>query len=217
MTDGICAVVGVGPGIGMAVASRFGAEGYKIVLMARSKDKLTSYAAELERDGIQSNSYPLDAGNFNAIRTVFKQAQSELGPMDVLIYNAANYNPGKPSALTPESVTEAFRVTVVGALACAQAVLPSMRERQSGTILLTGGGLALHPAADYASLSIGKAGLRSLAYSMGQELILEGIQVATVTIAGTVKEGTHFDPTLIANVYWQLHTDNRNKREIIYD
>lgn len=217
MPQGICAIVGVGPGIGMAVASRFGAEGYELALMARSADRLDGYVAELSNQGIQARGYSLDAGNFPQIDNGFAQAVSDMGPVDVLIFNAASYNPGKPSVITPQSLVDAFQITVAGALACAQAVLPSMRERGTGTILLTGGGLALHPAADYASLAIGKAGIRSLAYSLGQEISADGIQVATVTIAGFVKEGTHFDPTLIAEAYWALHTTDRDQREIIYE
>jgi len=93
-----------------------------------------------------------------------------------------------------------------------------MRASGKGTILFTGGGLALHPNPQVASLSVGKAAIRNLAYSLGAELELEGIQVATVTIAGYVKPGTHFDPDLIAETYWQLHTQKtgERQREIVY-
>jgi len=58
---------------------------------------------------------------------------------------------------------------------------------------------------DAASLSIGKAGIRSLAYTLAQEMEGTGIHVATVTIGGTVEPGTHFDPDLIAQSYLNLH------------
>lgn len=70
---------------------------------------------------------------------------------------------------------------------------------------MTGGGLASHPFADAVSLEIGKAGIRSLAFTLAQELKDSGIHVATVTICGTVQSGTHFDPDTIAQSYLALH------------
>lgn len=217
MPDGICAVVGMGPGIGMAVARRFGAEGYRIALMARRSDKLDDYKQQLAEDGITASTYQLDAANYDQIRQVMIDVVEDMGFIEVLIYNAANYNPGRPTSVTPESVTRAFRVTVGGALTSAQAVIPEMRVRRMGTVIFTGGGLALYPSVEYASLAIGKASIRSLAYTLGDELSKDGIQAGTVTIAGSVQAGTHFDPMLIADSYWQLHTTSRDKREIIYD
>jgi short-subunit dehydrogenase len=93
-----------------------------------------------------------------------------------------------------------------------------MREQKKGTILFTGGGLALNPYPAYASLAIGKAAIRSLAFSLGGELEADNIQVATVTIFGMVKPDTHFDPDLIAEAYWTLHTQpaGERQREIQY-
>ena len=76
-----------------------------------------------------------------------------------------------------------------------------------GSILFTGGGLALYPeyGANASSLTAGKSALRGLTYAMAKELEPEGIHVATVTIAGTVAEGTAFAPDTIAECYWALH------------
>jgi hypothetical protein len=66
-----------------------------------------------------------------------------------------------------------------------------------------------------ASLSIGKAGIRSLAFTLNEELAPQGVFVGTVTICGYVKPGTFFDPDRIAESYWQLH-ERRETREIIF-
>jgi NAD(P)-dependent dehydrogenase (short-subunit alcohol dehydrogenase family) len=109
-------------------------------------------------------------------------------------------------------------VNVIGALISAKQVLPHMREQQRGSILFTGGGLALGPAPQYASLAMGKAALRNLAYSLGGELEDENILVGTVTIAGYIKPGTHFAPERIADAFWALHAQEPGQREheIIY-
>ncbi|MEL7237210.1 MAG: SDR family NAD(P)-dependent oxidoreductase, partial [Chloroflexota bacterium] len=130
---------------------------------------------------------------------------NSIGTADVLVYNAAVITQGTPSHLDPEELVAHFRVNVAGALAAAQACLPHKQETGSGTILLTGGGLALYPAAQFSSLSIGKAGIRSLAKSLHDELKPSNIHVATVTVGGFVKAGTYFDPDKIAEAYIALH------------
>ena len=78
-----------------------------------------------------------------------------------------------------------------------------------GSILFTGGGLALDPTGwlAAASLAIGKAGLRSLAQTLHAELAPKGIHAGTVTVAGAIAPGTPFDPAHIADAFWSLHED----------
>jgi NAD(P)-dependent dehydrogenase (short-subunit alcohol dehydrogenase family) len=98
-----------------------------------------------------------------------------------------------------------LQVSVGGALAAVQAVLPAMRARGRGTLLLTGGGFAFEPMPPMASLGAGKAALRNLAFSLHADLAPAGIHAGTVTICGTVKPGTAFDPDRIADSFWALH------------
>jgi short-subunit dehydrogenase len=102
---------------------------------------------------------------------------------------------------------------VAGALTTVKEVIPHM---ENGTILLTGGGLALYPNANLASLSIGKAALRSLAYSLHQELSPKGIYVGTLTIKGFVKEETYFSPENIANTFFSMYK-NQIETEIMFE
>jgi NAD(P)-dependent dehydrogenase (short-subunit alcohol dehydrogenase family) len=114
-----------------------------------------------------------------------------------------------PSGLTPEAALADFAVNVAGALAATRAVLPGMRAAGRGTILFTGGGLALDPTGwlPAASLAIGKAGLRSLAQTLHAELAPQNIHAGTVTIAGMVAAGTAFDADRIAQAFWAMHED----------
>jgi short-subunit dehydrogenase len=129
-----------------------------------------------------------------------------MGRPSVLVYNASAGRAGRPTSLSERSLVSDFRINAVAPLWCVQEVLDGMMEAGRGTILLTGGGLALAPQADLASLSIGKAAIRSLAFSLAQELEPAGIHVATVTICGFVQEGTQFSPDSIAAEFWRLHT-----------
>lgn len=218
MTDKICVVVGAGPGVGLAVAKRFGREGFQLALVARRAEALAQYTAELEQTGLAAYAFPADAADFASLAQALAQIKAQHGSPEVLVYNAALIKPEPPSTLPVENLTAAFRVNVAGALVCAQQVIPEMKARQRGTILFTGGGLALNPYPGYASLAASKAALRNLTYSLGADLEADGIQVATVTIAGFVQPGTHFDPDLIAEKYWELHCQppGQREREIVY-
>lgn len=218
MSQPVIAIVGVGPGVSMAVAARFAREGYYPALVARRRQALDGYAAELGTQGYNATGFPADAGDAESLAGAFASIRQQLGDPAVLVYNAAVVSPGTPSTLDPAQVVADFKVNVVGALVAAQQVIPAMRRREQGSILLTGGGLSLYPAPPYASLAIGKAGIRNLAYSMAGELSDAGIHVATVTIAGFVQSGTFYDPALIAEQYWRLHQQPAGawETEIIY-
>lgn len=214
----VCLVVGAGPGIGAAVALAFAREGYDIALAARSPDKLKAYTAPIEKAGAAARCYGVDAGDEAALRGLFAQVRREFGDPEVVVYNPAAHAPGKPTTLQTERVAADFRVNVTGALVCAQEAAEAMKTRGRGTILLTGGGFAHEPAANYASLSLGKAALRNLTYTLAQELGAHGIHVATVTVYGFVQSGTHFDPSRIADAYLRLHRQAAGhfQTEVIY-
>jgi NAD(P)-dependent dehydrogenase (short-subunit alcohol dehydrogenase family) len=195
----VACVVGVGPGLGLALARRFSREGYAVLGLARDPSKLTPEPGLTLRAA--------DAADAGALATALGQD----GPVEVLLYNAyrATMATTGPSSLDPDALIEDFRVNVAGALAAVRAVLPGMLAAGRGTILLTGGGLALDPTGwlPAASLAVGKAGLRSLALTLHAELAPRGVHVGTVTVAGQIKPDTAFDPDRIADTFWSLHAD----------
>ena len=121
------------------------------------------YADTLRKEGADARGFPVDAGDFDSLAGALGKIDQELGAPEVLVYNAAVLRRGSPTSLSGDDLLADFRVNVAGALVCARHVAAAMRERKRGTILLTGGGLALSPHPDFASLAVGKAGIRSLA------------------------------------------------------
>lgn len=83
--------------------------------------------------------------------------------------------------------------------------MPSMKAAGRGTILFTGGGLALEPYPEWATLAAGKAALRSLGLGLHKQLLPWSIHVAVVAVAGIVEPEGPFDPDRIADQYWRLH------------
>ena len=201
----VCAIVGVGPGIGLALARKFGGEGFEVAMMSRRAKALAQYATTLTESGVGAHAYPADAGDPASLAAAFKSIRETLGHPTVLVYNAAALHEGSPTSLTPETLIEEFGINVAGALVSVQQVVSEMRAAGTGTILFTGGGLSIEPYPAYASLALGKAALRSLGISLAKDLEEHGIHVATVTICGFVEAGSLFDPDAIAYEYWRLH------------
>lgn len=198
-------IVGMGPGVSAAVAQRFAREGYAVGAIARSAEQLDQTLQPLREQGLRVAAATADAGHLPALRQAIDALRGALGDPDVLVYNAAGLTHAPMAQLSAEQLAADLAVSVVGAHAAAQAVLPAMRERGSGSILLTGGGFAFEPMPTMASLGVGKAAIRNLAFSLHADLKDHGVHAATVTICGVVAAGTAFDPVRIAEAYWQLH------------
>lgn len=215
MSKKLIVVVGAGPGVGNHVAKKFGVNNFRVVLVSRNQDTLDQYVKELSSEGIEAYAVAADAASPVSLTKAFDRIKKTYGSTDVLVYNAAILKGGKPTSLTAESLISHYQVDVAGALHSALQVIPDQVKQQAGTILFTGGGLAMYPSAEYAALGIGKAAMRNLAFSLAEELKPQGIFVGTVTIAGAVAPGTHFAPELIADKYWELY-EKREEREIVY-
>ena len=130
------------------------------------------------------------------------------GAPGVIIYNAVMGAPDQLLSSTVAHLQQAYAVDVIGAIVVAQSAAPAMRAAGFGTIIVTGGGFADHPIPALATLSLGKAALRSAATMLGVDLGADGIRVATLTIAGQIAAGTSFDPSRIAERYWEVvHSD----------
>jgi NAD(P)-dependent dehydrogenase (short-subunit alcohol dehydrogenase family) len=220
MGDQICVVVGVGAGLGLAIAQRFGKEGYQIGMIARRLEALQAHEKTLADNNIKAIGFSADVADADSLTQAFSQIHDRLGMPSVLIYNAAVIREYDPLIIPAETVVQEFKVIVVGALTSIQQVVPGMKSVGHGTILLTGGGLAFDEFSppQYLPLAIGKVSIRKLCFTMANALEPDNIHVATVTIGGTIQPGTHFDPNAIAEVYWQLHAEEHSawQREMVY-
>jgi NAD(P)-dependent dehydrogenase (short-subunit alcohol dehydrogenase family) len=215
----VALIVGMGPGLSAALAERFGAGGYAIAGFSRQPGKSDAIVARVQQRGRDMVMHAVDASDFASLAGTIADIETTTGPIEVLIYNAYRASYALPSSVPPDELMADIRVNVGGALAAVQAVLPAMRRRGRGSILLTGGGLALDPTGwlEASSLAVGKAGLRSLAYTLNKELTGTGLRVSTVTVAGPIAAGTGFAPELIAEAFWQLHVaEGEAPAEIIY-
>jgi len=213
----VAMVIGAGPGLGAAVARRFAREGFSIGLVARKDDTLAATTEELAKLGANTRSFAADTTDAAAVTALFATARAELGPTDVLVYNAGAFQMGGILDVSPEDFERCWKAGCLGAFLCAREVVPAMVERGRGTILLTGATASLRGSARFSCLAVGKFGLRALGQSMARELGDRGIHVAHVVIDGQIDSSrtrayapnrpTHsfLAPDAIAETYWQLH------------
>ena len=189
-----------------------------MALLARRAAALEDYTQLLADEGIEARAYGVDAALPDSLVAAFDHVRRDSGDPAILIYNAAILRQKHILEETASQLVEDLRANVVGAVVSAQQVAPAMRAAGRGTILLSGGGLALDPVAEMGSLGLGKAAIRNLTTSLAKALEPDGVHVATVTIAGYMEKGTPFDPDLVADAFWTLHTQPRDawQREILF-
>jgi NAD(P)-dependent dehydrogenase (short-subunit alcohol dehydrogenase family) len=185
-------------------------------LIARSEQTVRDVARDLSPLGVPVTCLTADSADEAALRSALDAAAGELGPPDVLVYNAAIIRADALGELPASGQLQAWAVNVVGALTAAAHLLPAMAQRGHGTFLVTGG--MPDPDPHHISLSLGKAGIRALVTMLDEQYRASGVHVATVTIGGPVAPGTKFDPDDIAEHYWRLHTQPRPQwqTEIVY-
>jgi NAD(P)-dependent dehydrogenase (short-subunit alcohol dehydrogenase family) len=221
MNGRVAAVLGVGPGLGAAVARRFAGEGFVVAMMARREESLAEIRQDIEHDGATALPISADATDADSVAAAFGTVRAELGDPEVLVYNAGAFQVGGVLEISPDQFDECFRANCAGALYAAREVLPAMVEAGRGTILLTGASAALRGKARFSALAVGKFGLRALAQSIAREFGPQGVHVSHVIIDGQIntpsmremfpdrEEHTLLSSNAIAETYWQLHTQHR--------
>jgi NADP-dependent 3-hydroxy acid dehydrogenase YdfG len=143
----VVAVVGVGPGLGRALAVRFARGGFAVALVARRDASLRPVQAEIENFGGLVRSYVGDAADEKSVGMTFARIREELGAPEALLYNAGAFKGGGILDLAATDFEQAWRVNCLGGLLTAQAVVPGMLERGGGTIIYSGATASLRGSA----------------------------------------------------------------------
>lgn len=217
MSAKVALVVGAGPGLGSAVARRFARAGMSVAVARRSKEKLASLAEE-----IGGRAYGCDATDPQAVDRLFEEISADLGPPDVIVFNAGAFRPGSILEIAPADFERCWRIGCLGGFLVGQAAARRMVEAGGGTIIFTGATAALRGSANFANLAVPKFGLRALAQSMARELAPKGIHIAHVIIDGQIaadRDGYRSDergqdavlaPAAIAEAYYNLTQQDRS-------
>jgi NADP-dependent 3-hydroxy acid dehydrogenase YdfG len=207
-------VIGAGPGISSATARKLGAAGYAVGLVARREGPLAELGAALSADGVRTEWATAEAGDPASLTAAVDTLTAALGPVDVLLYNVSVGRQAAVPELAPDDLLADLAAGAVGLQTAVRAVLPGMRERGSGTVLVTGSGSADRPIPSMATLGVQKAALRALVEVQARALAPEGVHVATVTVRGLVgEEERQIQPDRIAVLYAELVAETAGSRE----
>jgi NAD(P)-dependent dehydrogenase (short-subunit alcohol dehydrogenase family) len=229
----VIAVLGVGPGLGMSMARRFGREGFAVALVSRTDTRHAGYRAELAADGVESRSYAADVTDADQVRDVLTRIAADLGEIDTVYYGPATASFGAGIVPLPEADAAAVRapfeswvLPVVGLFAAA---LPPMLQRGDGALFFGGGLSGLRPMPMLGNLAPAVAALRMYVLTLAAAVKDQGVYAATLTIGGLIERGDihrvmveqgmslpTLDPDDIADTAWRMYV-TRDEAEAVFD
>ena len=194
----VCVIIGVGPGLGTANAQKFSKEGYKLGLISRSSKYITELAEQLG----DAKAYACDVSDTKNIKEVFAKIKNDLGPVNVLIYQAssrfnAQGSAGNIEVATEEDMEHAWRIDTLGCMVSCKQVIPDMVNAGKGSIIIAGATGSLRGSANFTAFGSAKNGQRALAESMAKHLGPKGVHVTLVIIDGSIDSKKTGNDTLI--------------------
>jgi NAD(P)-dependent dehydrogenase (short-subunit alcohol dehydrogenase family) len=187
----VALVTGAGRGIGRAIALGLASAGASVALVSRTEQELEQVAAEIGRQGGAALAAVADVSDIDQIQRVVSRVTTELGPVEVLVNNAAVVEPLGPSSdVDPRDWETATRINLIGPVTLSLAVLPGMLERGWGRIVNVSSGVASNPAGMIGAnaYTATKAALEAHALNLAAEIAGTGVTGVTVNVfrPGTV-------------------------------
>jgi NAD(P)-dependent dehydrogenase (short-subunit alcohol dehydrogenase family) len=223
---GVCCVIGAGDATGSAVARRFAREGFTVCAARRNKDALKTLVDQITAQGGQARAFGLDARREDQVVEFFSQIETEVGPIEAVIFNVGGNVRFPILETTAQKYFKVWEMCAMAGFLVGREAARAMLPRGRGTILFTGATASLRGSAGFAAFAGGKAALRALAQSMARELGPQGLHVAHVVIDGIIDTAfarEHFaevvrtagpdgilNPDHIADAYWWLYQQPRD-------
>ena len=224
--------VGVRWGVGGAIAQKFAEEGFAVALTTRQAANANGLKQAIDEQGGACEIVELDLVSEQSIANAFARIRSELGEVEVLVYNAG-YLEGrdlpKEQELLEHIPVEMFdtaqHISSRGPFLVAKEVLPGMRERGSGSFLISNNAASLRGRKRYTgqSLYYPRVMMRTLAQVLTEEYSEFGVHVANVVIDGLIDSpGTRalpmaqkkpdiiINPVKIAEAFYYLHSQDKS-------
>jgi NADP-dependent 3-hydroxy acid dehydrogenase YdfG len=203
------ALIGAGPGLGLATARRFGAAGHAVALIARDAERLAELTAGLSREGIEARAFPADVLDRASLTAALQEAADVLGPVEILQFSPvprADFM--KPVLDTSADDLDApLGFSVKGPVTAVHAVLPGMRALGRGTVLFVNGGTAVRPHPERAGTSIAFAAESAYARMLHDALAPENIHVAQLIVPGAIRpDAEHSSPDVLAERLFDIHS-----------
>ena len=182
------AITGAGSGLGRALARRIATDGETVFLLGRTQASLDAVAAALGN----AKAMVCDVGSADSVRAAFATIAKQHSKIDVLINNAAIYQPFTVAEATDLQINAALTTNLAGPIHCSRAAIPMM-QKGSHIINISSETVGL-PHAMFSLYQSSKAGLERFTEALHAELEPEGIRV-TLVRAGQMMDADSRSPT----------------------
>ena len=224
------AIINTGPGLGLATARRFGRQGYRLALVARSGERLDRFVDELAAEGVTAVAYPANLAEPGAVEQVATAVEAAHGPLDVLYLNGQPVaeHIATPLDVDPDNLRAQLDALLYNPIVLIRRFLPAMLARGDGAILVSLGASATTPLPMLANVGIAMAGLHNYVHTLHAALADRGVYAGLLTIGALVagsdpermlsartaatgtpapSPGDVLDPNELADTLWQLYTE----------
>ncbi|MGB8365258.1 MAG: SDR family oxidoreductase [Rhizomicrobium sp.] len=184
----VIVITGSGVGLGRALARRFAAEGETVVLLGRTGAKVEAVAAEI---GERALAVTCDVGSPGAVRAAFATIAKHHPKIDVLINNAAMFEPFLVAEASDEQIEKTIATNLTGPILCARSAIPMMGH--GGHIINVSSESVELPFPHLILYQCTKAGLERFSQGLQRELEASGIRVTAVRAGQMMEAGKTWD------------------------
>jgi len=208
-------------GVGGALAQKFAANGFHVIVTGRTQSKLDAIVDAVISAGGSAEAVVANVTVDKDQNAVFDRVSLRDEALAAVVYNAGSNLPITFLDLTPEQFDEFWRIGCFGAFLTARLALPMLKEQGRGSLFFTGASASLRGKPNFAHFAVAKAGLRNLAQALAREYGPQGVHVAHVVIDGIVNgdivrgrfsdyldalgDDGALEPQAIAEAFWALH------------
>ncbi len=184
----VIVITGAGVGLGRALARRFASEGDSVVLLGRTLSKVEAAAAEI---GAKATAIGCDVSSPDSVRAAFAQIAKKHPRIDVLINNAAVFEPFLIAEATDEQIVNTVNTNLTGAMLCVRSAIPLMQA--GGHIINVSSESVGMRFPHLVAYQTSKAGLERFSEGLHHELEPNGIRVTSVRAGQMFEEGKTWD------------------------
>lgn len=192
LTNQIVIVTGASAGIGEQICRRLAREGAKLVLAARSEDKLNSLAEQLRSDGCECLVVRTDVADPNDLNNLVERTMQEFGQIDVLVNNAGVDLFQAFDSSEIEDILQTIDINLTGAILLARLVIPEMLKKGSGCVINMSSTAGKHTPGYASVYGATKAALIGFTQGLRGEYQKRGIR-CTAICPGFTKDGGIYD------------------------
>lgn len=184
----VCLVIGVGDGVGAAIAKAFALDGFETVITRRARNlpDLEVIAQGIRDAGGVAHARGVDARSEDETVALFQEIERDIGPLEVVVFNIGANVRFPIEATTARVFTKVWEMACFAGFLAGREAAKVMLPRERGTIIFTGATASMRGRENFSAFASAKSGLRAVAQSMARELGKKNIHVAHVVCDGSI-------------------------------